>query len=73
MLQLICKKLRLCQHKGKIVQFVPIFSDYTRTCLTVRVVLHVEQNHEFFGCALKPTYFLSHFSIARLYGSLQRQ
>ena len=55
MLQTICKKLQLSQDKGKIVQLLPNFSDSIRTCLTVRVLLHVEQNHEPYGCALKQT------------------
>ena len=83
MLQTISKSLLLGQHKGQIVQLPPNFSGFIRTCLRVRVVLHVEQNHEPFGCALKPKqsegnllmrqFLLKHLSFARLYGSKQRQ
>ena len=54
MLQTICKTLQLSQHKGRIVQLLTSFSDSKRTCLTLRVLLRVEQNQEPFGCALKP-------------------
>ena len=46
---------KLSHHKGKIVQLVPHLSGSIRTSLTMRVLLQVEQNHEPFGCALKPT------------------